>query len=150
MQSNVNAEKVFKSLIEDFGAEKVKMLDNNIVKLKIVYLGYMDYDNIAKLNPITSVEAKRSDKGIIFLFTPKIEPCSEPKFTLNTVRDYYELMLPQEARMAAFDNTSKSKLDLPTSNIAQAILQSFYIGDSPQGANYWQDIIWSHMYWDKD
>jgi hypothetical protein len=60
----------------------------------------------------------------------------------RTIRDFFELDLPhQEARMAAFDNTSKTKLDLEVNSLQEAILQSFYISDTPQGAEYWQDIL---------
>lgn len=60
----------------------------------------------------------------------------------RTIRDFFELDLPhQEARMAAFDNTSKTRLDLEVSSLSEAILQSFYISDTKQGAEYWQDIM---------
>lgn len=59
----------------------------------------------------------------------------------KTVRYFYEMKLSQEARMYAFENTSKIKLENPASSLQDAILQSFYIGDTPQGAVYWQDVI---------
>lgn len=59
----------------------------------------------------------------------------------RTVRDFYELDLPQEARMKAFDNTPKTKLDRYVENLQQAIFNSFDISQTPDDAKYWQDVI---------
>lgn len=76
---------------------------------------------------------------------PYIEQIPQEGQTGNkkrTVRDFFELDLPhQEARMAAFENTSKARLDLEVNSLSEAILQSFYISDTKQGAEYWQDIM---------
>lgn len=149
MQENV---KVFtpEVLVEIFGDVKVK--GDFTYKLRLDHINSRELAELANVNREYGMNfhVRRSGKGLI-VYRPSINTISdEPKFRHKTVRDYYELVLSQDERIAAFDNTSKSKLDLHTSNIAQAILQSFYIADSPQGANYWQDIIWSHMYWDKD
>lgn len=83
---------------------------------------------------------KRSAKGLV-VFSPSIKPDVNPPGQHKTVRDFFELALPAEARIAAFENTAKIKLDRPACNLYQAIMESFYIADSPQGANYWQDVI---------
>lgn len=60
---------------------------------------------------------------------------------VRTVRDFYELDLPQEARMKAFDNTPKTKLDRYVENLQQAIFNSFDISQTPEDSKYWQDVI---------
>lgn len=68
-------------------------------------------------------------------------PTSVESNKKRTVRDFFESDLPHDASMAAFDNTSHARLDLEVNNLQEAILQSFYISDTKQGAEYWQDIM---------
>lgn len=141
MQNNV---KVFtpEALVAIFGHVKVK--GDFTYKLQVPHINSREMAELAKLNEDYGMNfhVKRSGKGLV-VYSPSI-----PDNTIypagkrhETVRDFYELVLPDEARVFAFENTAKIKLDRDAKNLFEAIMDSFYISDSPQGANYWQDII---------
>lgn len=171
MQVNVNAENVIQSLVQNFGEDNIQTCDGGIIKLQVKELQNGDILSISNLLQWSDVQVKRSDTRLLILFIPKpwVGEYSEevlnalhqikgeshadyeekkPIITQNApnqrphpcVRDFYE-NLPQDARIAAFNNTAKSKWDRPARDLKQAILESFYINDSPEGANYWQDVI---------
>lgn len=156
MQENVNAVNVLNSIVQNFGDERVSTCDGGIIKLSVKSLGNGDILNISNMLQWADVQMKRSDKGILVLFIPKIHSGGYSqeildaldatnnndnyKGPVNTVRDYYE-RLPQDVRMKAFDNTSKNKWMMPVDSLEQAILRSFYINNSPEGTEYWQDVI---------
>lgn len=139
MQENV---KVFtpEVLVEVFGDVKVK--GDFQYKIQHDSLSTHELSALAKINEdyAMNFQVKRSGKGLV-IFDTSISQ-QYPKGRLHeTVRDFFELTLPEEARIFAFENTAKIKLDRPAKNLFEAILESFYIADTPQGANYWQDII---------
>lgn len=143
MQENV---KVFtpEVLVEVFGNVEVKGDFN--YKLRHDSLSTRELSALSKINEDYGMnfQVRRSGKGLV-IFDTSIPKDNIPKGRLHeTVRDFFELVLPQEARIFAFENTSKIKLDRPAKNLFEAIMDSFYISDTPQGANYWQDIIVEH------
>lgn len=142
MQENV---KVFtpEVLVEVFGNVRVK--GDFTYKLQVDHINSRELSQLAKINEDYGMNfhVRRSGKGLI-VFSPAIKNDKSEvtqQFPRVTVRDYFELDLNQDARIAAFENTAKIKLDNPTKNLGDAILQSFYISETPQGACYWQDII---------
>lgn len=131
-------------LIEIFPDLTVKVANGEFKRYNL-HTDSIDHIQLLKLAKVqvesnVNLIVRRYDKGLTITFTEK-ESSIEPRFTMKTIRDFFELVLPQDARMAAFDNTSKVRLDYPAKNLADAILQSFYISDTPQGAEYWQDVI---------
>lgn len=155
MQDNVNAANVLDSLMHNFGDEQISTCDSGIIKLQVKGLRNGDIMSISNMLQWSDVQVKRSDKGILVIFIPR--PCQvgysqEVLSALDSiigdtetikqmrVRDFYE-SLPQEIRMKAFDNTSKNKWDMSVSSLEEAILRSFYINHSPEGTEYWQDVI---------
>ena len=167
MQNTVNAQCVIDKIVYYFGEDNVQTCDAGIVKLHVKELAN-DIKHIADCLVYANVQVKRSGKGLIILFIPRVDEgnyCCEMQeaidktwgFALSNesvanlpdgvlikkqprVRDFYE-NLPQEARMKAFDNTAKTKWDMPVNSLEDAILRSFYINHSPEGTEYWQDVI---------
>lgn len=132
-------------LVEIFPELTVKVVNGEFKRYNL-HTDSIDHIQLLKLAKVqvesnVNLIVRRYDKGLTISFTPKEIIPIEPKGRHETIRDFFELVLPQDARMAAFDNTSKVRLDYPAKNLADAILQSFYISDTPQGAEYWQDII---------
>lgn len=154
MQENVNAICVRDYMIERFGSDHVQVLEDGVVRVDTNSLANQDIFSVCNMLQYSDAYVKRSNKGLVVLFNPKqyvhypmdISHYSDDESAgkagnQRTVRDFYELDLPQEARMKAFDNTSKNKLDVQVGSLEQAILRSFYINHSPEGTEYWQDVI---------
>lgn len=153
MQDNVNAICVRDYMIERFGSGYVQVLLDGIIRIDTNSLVNQEIFSICSMLQYADVYVKRSNKGLVILFNPKqdihqpmgISHYSDDEIVgfvnQRTVRDFYEIDLPQEARMKAFDNTSKNKLDVQVGSLEQAILRSFYINHSPEGTEYWQDVI---------
>lgn len=158
MQDNVNAVNVLNSIVKNFGDEKVSTCVGGAIKLQVKFLASGDILNISNMLQWSDIQVKRSGVGILVLFIPKLNSGHYPQETLDamnlikgdieeeeaisfsSVRDFYE-KLPYEVSMKAFDNTSKNKLDMQVPSLNEAILRSFYINHSPEGTEYWQDII---------
>lgn len=147
MQTDV---KVFtpELLTEIFPGLKVKLVENESVRYNL-HTDSIDHVQLLKLAKIqvesnVNLVIRRYNKGLTITFTEKECSIIEPQGRHETIRDFFELVLPKDARIAAFDNTSKIRLDYPAKNLADAILQSFYISETPQGAEYWQDVILKH------
>jgi len=142
MQENV---KVFtpEVLVDIFG--EIKPKGDFTYKLRIDGISSRELKELAQVNVDYGMDfnIKRSGKGLV-VFSQSIDDRRIVVQNAPTkqlfVRDFYE-NLPQEARIAAFNNTAKNKWDRPADDLKQAILESFYINDSPEGANYWQDVI---------
>lgn len=144
MQTDV---KVFtpELLVEIFPELTVKVVDGEFKRYNL-HTDSIDHIQLLKLAKVqvesnVNLIIRRYDKGLTIKFTEKENAKIDHHGRYETIRDYFELALPQDARIAAFDNTSKVRLDYPAKSLSHAILQSFYISDSPQGAEYWQDII---------
>jgi len=152
MQENVNAVCTNDFAVQNFGAENVSVLPDGVIRCFTKEMGNGDVLTVSNSLQWSDVLIKRSDKGLVIFFSPKpdskgldssyydADPDDIQAKKIPMVRDFFEA-LPQEARIAAFDNTAKSKWKNPARDLEEAILTSFYISDSPQGANYWQDVI---------
>lgn len=65
-----NAKKVYDLLNKEFPKNDVTMLESGVVTLKLnSYVGYLDFAFFNKMKNLCGYEAKRSDMGILFLFT---------------------------------------------------------------------------------
>lgn len=170
MQNSVNAQYVIDKIVYYFGENNVQTCDAGIVKLHVKEFTN-DIKYITDCLVYANVQIKRSGKGLIVLFIPRQDEgiysneiteaisktwgyaLSDEELQTSAggvvtkerpmVRDFYE-HLPQEARIRAFDNTAKTKWDMPVNSLEEAILRSFYINHSPEGTEYWQDIILEH------
>lgn len=150
MQENVNAICVMDYAVQNFGSENISTSLDGVIRCSIKAMSSGDIVTVSNMLRWADVGIKRSDKGLLVLVKPKVvesgldhsyledeQPLTKKQLT---VRDFFE-NLPQDIRINAFDNTAKSKWHNPVNSLEEAILTSFYISDSPQGANYWQDII---------
>lgn len=155
MQLNVNAECVRDYATERFGADNVVALLDGIIKISVKGMANDDISCLSRMLQWSDVYVKRSDKGLIILLNPRqqgatpLDPAhyeDEPALPKKQPRvlDFYEA-LPQEARMAAFDNTAKTKWTMPVNSLEEAIMRSFYIDRSPEGAEYWQNVMLNNI-----
>jgi len=142
MQENV---KVFtpEVLVDIFG--EIKPKGDFTYKLRVDGISSRELRELAQVNIDYGMDfnIKRSGKGLV-VFSQSIDDRRIVVENAPTkqlfVRDFYE-SLPQDARIAAFNNTAKVKWDYPANTLTEALTNSFYFSDTPEGANYWQDVI---------
>lgn len=165
MQNNVNAQRVIDSMVYSFGENSVQTCDGGIVKLTVNGFAN-DIKFVTDCLVYADIQIRRSGKGIIVLFIPKQDEnprTIELEDAINktwhaaendlwaetkplnkyvgTIRHYFEMCLSDGERQNAFDNTPKYKWDSPAKDAYEALDIAFDFATSPQGYDYWNEII---------
>lgn len=166
MQDNVNAQQenpnsvnVINSLVTNFGDLAISCCDGGVIKLQVKELGNGDILSISNLLQWADIRIKRSNTRVLALFVPKpwfgeysaetlkaletIEADMVEDIPLKTVRDYFELQLLPEYRLAAFHNAIKKKLDWPAKNLHDAfcVAMDNDLGGCKEGIDFWYEAI---------